>query len=160
MKPQLKELQHHNIKYQWGFPFSLRLTHQGTRISCRTAEELQQALQDLNLLDGNSTTTTTWRRAASGSSLQNAPQSEARNGNHHSHKRGRFVSSPQGQDDSMGWWNSFLIHNSLFLLKQYLLGDKNNFKYWFNSLINCVLPPIAPWFMAHNLGCIETHIIK
>lgn len=101
MKPQLIILQQHNIKYQWGFPFSLRFTHQGNRISCRTAEELQQTLQDLNLVEGNLTTTVSRRRSASTSSLQNAHQSEAKNGTQHLNKRGRFASLPQSQEDSM-----------------------------------------------------------
>lgn len=101
MKPHLLELQRHAIKYQWGFPFSLKFTHQGTRFACKTPEELQHVLQDLKLIDGTTIASTSRRRSASASSIQKTSSSETKNGNHHTHKRGRFASSQQEQDDAM-----------------------------------------------------------
>ena len=80
MKPLLLELQHHKIKYQWRFPFSLRFTYQGTKITCRTPDQLQQALLDLKLIEGAATATTSRRRSASASSHNNLPQHGMNNG--------------------------------------------------------------------------------
>lgn len=71
MKLQLLEFQRHDIKYQWGFPFSLRFSHQGTRFVCRSVEELQQALQDLNLIEIPHNTNTSRRRTAAHTSAKN-----------------------------------------------------------------------------------------
>ena len=51
MKPLLQNLQQHQIPYQWGFPFSLRFTYQGTKHSCRTTDELQNTPQKCHLCE-------------------------------------------------------------------------------------------------------------
>lgn len=90
MKPQLAVLQNHHIIYQWGFPFSIRFTHQGSRFTCRSPEELQLTLQDLHLVDKSQSTNLTRRRSTS-----NNP------GNHQANKRSRIASPPLEQEDSM-----------------------------------------------------------
>lgn len=101
MKPLLMELQRQSIIYQWGFPFSVRFAYNGTKYICRSNEELQQTLIDLHLMDSSPRITSTRRRSPSLSSAGNSSQSTLRNGNHPSHKRGRFASPPQERDDSM-----------------------------------------------------------
>ena len=101
MKPLLVELQQRNIKYQWGFPFSLRFTFQGSKIVCRSPDQLHQALIDLKLIDHSITHNSSRRRSASASSRNGIIQPEKNNGTHHTNKRGRFVSQPQDQEDTM-----------------------------------------------------------
>lgn len=98
MKIHLLELQRNNITYQWGFPFSIRFTYQGNRHICRSPNELQQALQDLNLINGTSAINTSRRRTASASSLPTSSPAIEKNGNQHVHKRGRYISPPQEQE--------------------------------------------------------------
>lgn len=92
MKPFLMKLQCQSIIYQWGFPFSVRFAHNGTKYICRSNEELQQTLIDLHLMESSPRITSTPRRSPSLSSAGNSSQSTLRNGNHPSHKRGRFAS--------------------------------------------------------------------
>lgn len=101
MKPLLMELQRHKITYQWGFPFSIRFSYQGSRHTCSSPKELQKALQDLHLIDDLPSTSASRRRATSSSSPRNSSQSQETTGMQQSHKRGRFASPPQEQEDSM-----------------------------------------------------------
>lgn len=101
MKPRLLELQRNNIAYQWGLPFFLRFSHQGTRHTCRSPEELQQAMQYLNLVENPHTASTSRRRSASTSSLKISSQSAEKNGSEHLHKRSQHTSPHQEQEDCM-----------------------------------------------------------
>lgn len=101
MKPQLMELQRHNIMYQWGFPFSVRFNYQGTIYRSRSADELQQTLLKLNLTEPTSSNSPTRRRMASSSPSGSTQKISEQNGNHHSHKRGRYATSSMDQEDSM-----------------------------------------------------------
>ena len=101
MKPLLIELQQRNIKYQWGFPFSLRFTYQGTKIVCRSPDQLHQALMDFKLIEKSSNASNSHRRAASSSSHINSTQHEQNGGIQQSNKRGRYAPQPQDQKDLM-----------------------------------------------------------
>lgn len=100
MKPHLLELHCNNITYQWLFPFSLRFSYHGTRHTCRSLEEHQQALQDLNLVE-NPHTAPASRRSASTSSQKVTPNIGELNGNLHQHKRSQHTSPPQEHADCM-----------------------------------------------------------
>ena len=101
MRPLLQELQQRHIRYQWGFPFSLRFTYQGTKIVCRTPEQLHQALIDFKIIETPPTTTAARRRSASNSPRDSSPQQNQGNGIQQLHKRGRFVEQQQDQEDTM-----------------------------------------------------------
>ena len=101
MRPLLYELQQRQIKYQWGFPFSLRFTCQGTKIVCRTPAQLQQALLDFKIIDRPPSATAARRRSASTSPRDNSPLHNHNNGIQQLHKRGRFVEQAQEQEDTM-----------------------------------------------------------
>ena len=101
MKPLLMGLQQHQIKYQWGFPFSLRFTYQGSKIVCRSPDQLHQALMDLKLIDRTTANNSSRRRSASASSHNESTQPEKSNGLQHANKRGRFVPQPHDQEDTM-----------------------------------------------------------
>lgn len=100
MKPQLTVLQSHHITYQWGFPFSIRFTYQGSKFTCRSSEELQRVLQDLRLVDDPHISNSS-RRRSTPSTPHSSSQSPEHIENQHAHKRSRLAPPPLDQENSM-----------------------------------------------------------
>lgn len=95
-QPHLQVLQHQQITYTWGFPFSLRFTDQGRKYSCKTTEELKGLFQDLHLASPSTLASQSHRRHSASCSPQKATTSSST-----SSKRGRFASPYQAHLDSM-----------------------------------------------------------
>lgn len=100
MKPQLTILQKHQIIYQWGFPFSIRFTYQGSKFICRSPEELKHALQDLRLVESTLKPSSSNRRTTS-SDYQNLSQHTGKTINQQAHRRSHHSSPPLEEEDVM-----------------------------------------------------------